>query len=754
MDLRALLRGACVGIVCAAAALASAQLRYQELQPVLLHNGAGSAVFTVTNAGTTSLPLALRAGAFTDDTSQAPIAPPKLTLAWDTGSPLPVSIAPGATLRLQVGISGLSGASLASAPLFNGAVPLGRLEAIEADAPLNVAISEAGAGRPLVLARGDDATFTLTNNDGQSYPLDWAFQVGGDTLQSGELQLAAHGRAQIQVTPTDDLYTWIDNLRPSTRVGTLLLSLHGPASIPRELLPQRVVQVSLLMRKLSPAASSLWLHIAVALALLLGGLLSLFGNAVLPNIIRKITLRRQLNQLADRVSGVSTRIDPYLRTLLLAERRRLDFLLRRAWAISPGSGDALDVIASGMDRLRLRLKAAERLDELRRRLDQDSQSTPPSAIEDVDSKLRIAASHLHPLALTEDDVSAANRFLDAAEGSIAMLGDWPALAQMIAANFRELKVRQKTVSFAYYKDLYAALPGLFEMLNQPFDDPHNITRPMMFAIDYGTAAVNLAFDYAILRISTPATPPGDHPASGPRRSARERLLARHDELVNLLGTLSSASLRDLRALVQQMRENIYEQDVLEEIDTLGQAEIFYEPRSVRAGAPVVFALRFRDARFNDAAATRRLACSWDFPEYPIEPGWKVCHLFQGNETKRGEGRDLTVSARIESLKPAETAAGNGSGNGSGNSSGRLMRNTLSAQIELKSVERPSYSRAFAEGTRFLIAIGVALAGLFSGALQQLNRLDILPAMIAVLALGFGADTIKNLLVQTSKRASA
>jgi hypothetical protein len=405
-----------------------------------------------------------------------------------------------------------------------------------------------------------------------------------------------------------------------------------------------------------------------------------------------------------------------------------------------------------MDRLRMRLKVAERLDELHRRLDQDSQATPPSAMEEIESKLRTAASHLQPLALTEDDVSAANRFLDAGEGSLAMLGDWPALAQMIAANFRELKVRQRTVSFPYYKDLYAALPGLFEMLNQPFDDAHNITRPMMFAIDYGIAAVNLAFDYAILRISTPATPPSDNPASAPRRSARERLLARHDELVNLLGTLSSASLRDLRALVQEMRENIYEQDVLEEINALGQAEISYESRTVRAGAPVVFAIRFRDARFNDAAATRRLACSWDFPEHPIEPGWRVCHLFQGHETKRSEGRDLTVSARIESLRLAETGPAHGNENGNG--SARLMRNTLSTQIELKSAERPSWSRAFAEGTRFLIAIGVALAGLFSGALQQLNRLDILPAMIAVLALGFGADTIKNLLVQTSKKASA
>jgi len=79
---------------------------------------------------------------------------------------------------------------------------------------------------------------------------------------------------------------------------------------------------------------------------------------------------------------------------------------------------------------------------------------------------------------------------------------------------------------------------------------------------------------------------------------------------------------------------------------------------------------------------------------------------------------------------------------------------LSTSIELHRAERPSYSRALAEGVRFLIAFGVTLAALLAGALQQLDKLDFVPAMIAVLALGFGADTIKNLLTQTAKRAAS
>lgn len=707
-------------------------------------------MLTVTNPGTTPLPLALHTGSFSDDTSQVPLTSPKIAVLWNAGNPLPTAIGPGATLRIRASVSGLTASSLASAPLFNGGVMLGRLQTVAADAPLNISIvADPGSGaNPAVgsdptytLRSGEDAQFIIANSDDQSYPLDWAFQLGGRTIQSGELQLAAHGRSRIELTPTPDLYSWTDDLRPSTRTGVLLMSLHGPPSVPHDLLPQRTLQVSLLMQHLSPAATSMWLHFAVALVLLLGALLSLIANSVLPNILRKLALRRQINQLGQRVGAVSTRIDGYLRTLLRMERKRLELLLRRNWSLFPSSGETFDSIAASLARLRHHLKVTERLDDLRRRLEQDSTVSPPSAIDDIDSKLQLAENQLRSIALTDEELNTATRFLDAAEGSLAMLGDHNALAQLTSANFRDLKVRQKLLTSSYYSDLSTALPGLFEMLNQPFDDPRNITRPMIFAIDYGIAALQMAFDYAVLRVSAPAVSPdgGDSP--------RQRLLARHSELVSLLGTLSWSALRELRVLLQEMRENVYEKDILEEIASTGKAEIVFEPRVVRAYTPTVFSIRFREARFNGSAATRRLTCIWDFPRHPIERGWQTCHFFRGNEAKRGEGRDLIVSARIETPKASETHVHTQP------VEGRLLRSTLETRFELQRPERPTYSGAFAESVRFLIAFGVALAALFSGALQQLNRLDFLPAMIAVLAIGFGADTIKNLLVQTSRRAA-
>lgn len=737
------LRLGLVYLACAAAT-AAAQVRYSANGPLILRNGAGSVEFMVTNAGPAPVPLALRLGAFSDDATQMPAGNPKVELAWDTGSPLPSYLGPGATLRIAARVSGMSGASVASAPLFNGGTQLGRLGAVEIDAPLDVQISGGGdADQALTLSRGDDSVVRLKNADAEAYPLDWAFQVDGKTVQSGELQLAAHGTSAVTLTPTDDLYSWRDSVRPSHKTGLLLLSLHGPPEVAHELLPARTLKLNLVMRKLTPSLTSLWSHVLIAVVLLLGGLLSLLGHSALPNTMRKMNLRRQMNEVGDRINNLSKRVDAYLRTLLKMERKRVELLLKQSRALSPVSVERLEEASAGIERLRRRLKAAERLDDLRGRLDDASATAPPSVTDDIEIKLQAAATQLQSFALTEDEANAAGRMLDTAENSLTMAADTEALVQITAENFRELKVRQKLVPYSYYNDLKAALPGLFEMLNQPFEDPRNITRPMMFAIDYGIAALQMAFDYAMLRVSAPGIATGGNGA-GAGESARDRLFARQSELIGLLGTLSWAGLRDVRALMQEMRENIYEQDLLEVIAATGQAEIVMDPRVARPYQPLQFSIRFKDVRLNEAAARRRLACAWDFPEQPMAYGWRVCHFFTGKETNRDEGKTITVSARFETKKAAPTAA----------TDGKLQRSMLEKTLELQKPERPSYARALAEGIRFLIAFGVALAALLAGALHQLDRLDFVPAMIAVLAIGFAADSVKNLLSQTGRKIEA
>jgi hypothetical protein len=46
-----------------------------------------------------------------------------------------------------------------------------------------------------------------------------------------------------------------------------------------------------------------------------------------------------------------------------------------------------------------------------------------------------------------------------------------------------------------------------------------------------------------------------------------------------------------------------------------------------------------------------------------------------------------------------------------------------------------------------IVLGGTLLGLMAGAKDKLMELDVAPGLIAVFLLGFGADTVKNLLTQ-------
>lgn len=729
------------------ATAAAVPLRFEGSGPIILHAGAGSVLFTLVNPATTSAPIALRAGAFTDDTEQISLPSGKVTFATDSGLLLPPRLGPAAEIRVQASVSNMSGTAVAGVPIFNGDTQIGKLHVVDNDAPLDISISGNGtsADQSLVLMNGEDADLTLKNNDAEAYPLAWVFQMGGKTMQSGELQLGPHGTSRIVLTPTPDLYSWTDSVRPSSKTGVLLLSLQGPPEVPKELLPQHTVQVNLLMRKVSPGLTSFLAHLFVILALLMGGLLSVISSSVLPIILRKIHLRRQLTEVGERTSGVSARVNSYLRTLLRLEHKRIELLLRSVSFYSLSAVERLDEISAAIDRLNKRVKVVERLDDMRRKLEEIVMTAPPSMTDDIDSKLQMAAAQVESISLTDEEVIAANSYMDKAAAALESLVSGEAMAQLIAANFKELRVRQKLFPYSYYNDLKTALPGLFEMLNQPFDEPTNITRPMMFAIDYGISALQLAFDYAVLRAGTPATESGSNPAA---ESARERLTAHHNELIGLLGTLSWSALRELRALVQEMRENIYERDVLDEIATSGQAEILLHPQSVRPLVPILFSIRFKDSRFNDAAAIRRLTCKWDFPSHLVEQDWKSCHFFQGNEVKRGEPREIGVTVRVESQKTADATPSANKG------SAKLLRATLSKTLDLQRPERPSYSRVFAESVRFLIAFGVVLAALLSGAMQQLDRLDFVPSMVAVLVLGFGADTIKNLLAQTAKRAAS
>jgi hypothetical protein len=176
---------------------------------------------------------------------------------------------------------------------------------------------------------------------------------------------------------------------------------------------------------------------------------------------------------------------------------------------------------------------------------------------------------------------------------------------------------------------------------------------------------------------------------------------------------------------------------------------------------------------------QRLSFHWTFPGGLEEEGTRVCHYLTGKEKATGARPSVEGAARPPETKSASRYGFFGLYERSLLGFFRPQRRlplpvevtvnkrtslpgepvtpgpTLKGSIELEPEEsRFDFARLTAEGLRFAIAFGVALAGLLSGGIEQIAKLDLIPATLAIIGLGFAADAVKNVLTQPSSATAA
>lgn len=412
------------------AATAEAQLKIVSNKPVILRNGAGAARFVLTNEGKSAVPLSLNAGTFLDETSDAKLPMPKVTFTLEAGgADVPAQIAPGQLLQIVASVSNMASSTAAHAKLFNQLDEIGDLDAVAVDVPLNITLDGNGTPeKPLKFAYGRTVALTLKNGGTEFFSLDWRFQLGGTVVATGTVAketgiiLTPNGRSRIVLTPPKEVYSWKDFVRPTERNGLLIVSQHGPHGVSNDLLPVQAIPVNLTMMRLGPDLTEVLFAIYVMVFLLIGGLLSLLGNSVLPSVLKKVALHRQIGDLADRTSSVSARVDSFLRVLLRLERTKIGIALNEVGPLSLSSVERFEDVAISIDRLAKRLTVAERLDELRRRFEDASATAPPSITDDIDRTLQSASNQLHSFSLPDDDVNAANLSAEQSRGFSGAFG--------------------------------------------------------------------------------------------------------------------------------------------------------------------------------------------------------------------------------------------------------------------------------------------------------------------------------------------
>jgi hypothetical protein len=224
----------------------------------------------------------------------------------------------------------------------------------------------------------------------------------------------------------------------------------------------------------------------------------------------------------------------------------------------------------------------------------------------------------------------------------------------------------------------------------------------------------------------------------PASAAAERLKKYTPRLLEYVRTETPRSLQRAETFLLEMKEDIYAERLEEQATKQPPAlRVVTVPATAETNQPVLFRVCFAMEALNDAAACREWNCTWDFGDKtPEESGWRAFHEFlaAGAYTVTVNIFCLQTGERIVSFPGMRISVmDSGQPNASDSRWKRLVR-WFSPESKL-------------EASRLLLVLAAAVIGLIGVAQQRVDSLTLLQSAFAVIALGFGADTLKNLLSQ-------
>jgi hypothetical protein len=399
--------------------------------------------------------------------------------------------------------------------------------------------------------------------------------------------------------------------------------------------------------------------------------------------------------------------------------------LKSAWPLSANFPDVVKKASDQLSILTRQVDLAGELDRARQALNPLLQTDPiPVKIDQIDRDLQKAADLLRRCDCNAQDLDSAKLLISGAADRISKIDQSD--TDLVAELVRRIEGLKTYVQPATEPDALKEVKRLFSKLFAKFDpsvadklDPKQYSQ-----VDLLTAQLELVRQYQAYYRDNP-------PPAFPRQ----------EEGLRYLHTDTVAGLRQARLLLREIKEGI-DAEQIENALKNGGADIVVEPMPMEEQL-VRFTVRFHSEDLDTAAAREEFHCTWDFGHHGLkEGGWEAYHyfptprarpieklrrLFHLSLTPNTYEVSATFSKRVsQDAKPATV--------------------TISRKIEVMPRPRSfSADRQRAEYVRLIIALCIALVGLLAGAREQLMKLDLVPAIVAVFLLGFGADTIKNLI---------
>lgn len=620
-----------------------------------------------------------------------------------------------------------------AAELSNGGESIGRVRALHLRVPFKVSLVPPEEGRAnLVVRKGSSEDLAIENSDAVSYDVEWHLAIPhvGST-ETAKATLAASSTSVLNVQLPDDFYTGpVRGLfADEGHTAFLYLRFRPEGVVHTAGLAERVLPIDLGLRYRSPTIQNLVSSFFVLIVLGFGGVCSLMLSYWIPNKSRRLRAEEKLDAVADRIRHISRNIDSSLRVQVRVNKERIRQGIRSRIAVSPELPALLTEAATATDALTAEVELLQRIDRALCSLslkERDSEG-PPTAL----ASARKALGQAMGLVRAGNGPEAMERARAMATEAERILSDPytadPELAKTLAENVKELRADllpdksepERLGNSTSCKQQLCKLVGLKRVLDNPgFEDPANIRRNDIHRIDSSVTRLFILRHYLRRLDDTKDA------------EVHKRISEREEELLALLNQQNWDSIEKARTLKQQIESGVFESQILDAIQE-GEAgvDVFLEPPRPRPYQKSTLRARLRDPALERSAARDRFTCVWHIDHNGSdEEAWEISHYFP----TAGE-QHVAVTFVAPDGQPVHGA------------DGEEVR--MPIQVPVVDVKEPKFEYTKIELTQLAVALFIALLGLVAGARAQLEKLDLVAAFIAVFLIGFGADTIKNLLTR-------
>jgi hypothetical protein len=305
------------------------------------------------------------------------------------------------------------------------------------------------------IAEGEPNVLKLKNASALTFALRWRVVIDQNPSAARDVVLLP---GELVHSPLPAIPpAWLPSFfRDAKYDGVVELGIAGTQPfVAMKAIPLRIRVVRSMLQEIAGILSIFFL-------IFLGAGLSYVVNLAVPNLMKLVSLWRDVSELNRRVNGVSDRIDSRLRVLIAVELRRLNVRGGRFWSVLlPSFTETHAADEDALTALKSRMDHVEALDALRAQYYAlPASRLPPKAMFEMDAKLQSAADLLRQIRPTAGDLENARSTLSEAAIQLKSLGTGAEIATELVAEARRLREALEQVDPPELNSILVLVPAV------------------------------------------------------------------------------------------------------------------------------------------------------------------------------------------------------------------------------------------------------------------------------------------------------